>query len=70
MSRSQVLEAYEEFEDLLITRRNQAWMGPILRAASSGSVLVAAGALHLPGENGLLRLLEKEGFAITRIARI
>ncbi|MDP2062598.1 MAG: TraB/GumN family protein [Phaeovulum sp.] len=54
-------------EDLLIARRNRAWLAPILAAAGRGPVLVASGALHLPGEAGLLALLEAEGFALTRL---
>ncbi|PKP70278.1 MAG: TraB/GumN family protein [Alphaproteobacteria bacterium HGW-Alphaproteobacteria-4] len=54
-------------EELLIERRNRAWIAPILAAAARGPVLVAAGALHLPGQAGLLALLEAEGFAVTRL---
>lgn len=53
--------------EALIFRRNRAWMDRILPAAASGEVLIAAGALHLPGGDGLLSLLEREGFEITRL---
>lgn len=52
-------------QDLLISR-NEAWLPRITDAAARGSVLVAAGAAHLPGEHGLLRLLEKEGWTLSR----
>ncbi len=56
-------------EDALLIRRNQAWMDRILPAADRGEILVAAGALHLPGEYGLLNLLAAEGFALVPIQR-
>lgn len=57
-------------EDRLMTRRNAQWIEPLTeaaeRAAADGKpVLAAFGALHLPGENGVLRLLERDGWTIT-----
>lgn len=54
-----------KIEELLLTRRNRAWMEPIL--ASDTDDVIAVGALHLPGQDGLLALLEAEGFTITRL---
>ena len=33
----------------------------------SGDAFVAVGAAHLPGETGVLNLLAKKGFSITRL---
>lgn len=55
----------DEMLETLLDRRNAAWMGPIL-AAPDGTIVVAAGAAHLPGETGLLALLEAEGFTLER----
>ncbi|MDF0597852.1 TraB/GumN family protein [Psychromarinibacter halotolerans] len=55
------------FEKVLIDDRNRAWMDRILSA--DGDTLVAVGAMHLPGDAGLLHLLEAEGFDVTRRAR-
>jgi len=55
-------------EDYLLVRRNRAWLAPILAEASHGPVLVAVGALHLPGQGGLLAMLQGEGFRLTRLA--
>lgn len=57
-------------EDRLMTRRNRSWIGPLTRAAEAAAaegkpVVAAFGALHLPGETGVLRLLEAEGWTIT-----
>ena len=67
MSRDDILAEYAKLEEALIYNRNRAWMDPILTAADKGRVVVAAGALHLPGEDGVLRLLEKHGFTLLRI---
>ena len=58
-------------EDRLMTRRNRSWIGPLTRAAEAAAargkpVVAAFGALHLPGDTGVLRLLEAEGWTITR----
>lgn len=58
---------FEAFEDLLLTRRNADWMKTLDADGITGEVLIAVGAAHLPGENGLLRLLEGRGYAITRL---
>lgn len=59
-------------QDRLMDRRNRAWIAPLLdaatEAAGQGSHVVAAfGALHLPGEAGVLNLLAAQGFEITRL---
>jgi hypothetical protein len=37
-------------------------MAPMLR---QGGAFIAVGAAHLPGETGLLRLIEKAGYRVT-----
>jgi uncharacterized protein YbaP (TraB family) len=57
---------YARAQDLLIDRRNRAWIEVIESAADShDSVVVAAGAAHLPGTAGLLALLQDRGWTIT-----
>ncbi len=53
--------------DLLLVKRNTSWMKTLIPALEEGNKVVAVGALHLPGEHGILRLLEKQGFLIERI---
>lgn len=56
-------------EDSLLTRRNRGWLARLLDPAHRArNAVVAVGALHLPGEHGLVRMLESEGFAIRRLA--
>ena len=69
MTRQEILDEYARLEEALLKARNLAWMDRILPAAETGPVFLAAGALHLPGEFGVLNLLALEGFTITPIAR-
>lgn len=55
----------DEMLGTLLNQRNLAWMTPIL-SAPEGETVVAVGAAHLPGAQGLLALLEAEGFRIQR----
>jgi uncharacterized protein len=59
-----------ESTDALLARRNHAWLPILLQTAaeSEAPVVAAFGAAHLPGEDGVLQLLEDEGFTITREA--
>ena len=66
----EILAEYAKLEEALIGNRNRNWMPLILDAAEAGEVFVAAGALHMPGDQGVLRLLENEGFTITAVPRL
>ncbi len=54
-------------EELLMFRRNRAWLPVIEEAAAEGPVFAAFGALHLSGRDGVLALLEHAGYAIERL---
>ena len=61
-------EAAREFamvEDALFNRRNHEWLPRIEAAATQGRLVVAFGALHQSGENGVLNLLAQDGWAVT-----
>jgi uncharacterized protein YbaP (TraB family) len=54
-----------EIAALLITARNERWLTRILAAtASNERTLIAPGALHLLGPNGLLALLQRAGHRV------
>ncbi|QRM53428.1 TraB/GumN family protein [Sinorhizobium sp. BG8] len=58
---------YADFEQRIIIDRNHRMAergAPIL---DGGNVFMAVGALHLPGEEGLIELFRKQGFVITRV---
>lgn len=72
LSREQVDAQMQLAKNHLMDRRNQSWIGPLTQgardAAAHGKGIVAGfGALHLPGEQGVLRLLERDGWAIERL---
>ncbi len=59
--------AYAEFKDRLLDRRNETMAKSILDLAEKKKVVAAIGALHLVGERGVIRLLEKEGYKATKL---
>ena len=66
-----VAREMEMTEELMMNARNRAWI-PVIEealAAGQGPIVVAAGALHLPGDEGLVRLLESRGFTVEAVQR-
>ncbi|MFP4519996.1 MAG: TraB/GumN family protein [Oceanicaulis sp.] len=56
-----------ELYDAIIVQRNRNWVPQIEAAlASDRDVFVAVGAGHLPGEDGVIALLQAKGHAVTR----
>ena len=60
-------DGLKAFEDLMLNGRNKNWIPIIESAISMRSCLFAVGAAHLGGENGVIRLLEKQGYKLTAI---
>ncbi|WP_050773091.1 TraB/GumN family protein [Roseobacter sp. SK209-2-6] len=56
---------WDDFFADLIQQRNRNWM-PVIEAAEGDHIMVAVGALHLPGKGGLLDLLQAEGYTLER----
>lgn len=57
---------FDGLMDLLVRGRNESWIAPI-EAAAGDNIVVAAGALHLGGEYGLLNLLQQRGYTLERL---
>ena len=55
----------EDYLDLLVYSRNRNWVAQIPGITKDKSVLFAVGAGHLPGENGIIRLLQQQGYTVT-----
>ena len=51
----------------LVTGRNRAWLPVLEQAAAGRSVAAAFGAGHLGGRDGVLNLLHRAGFTLTRL---
>ncbi len=50
--------------DVLITKRNHNMLQNMQPHLKKGNAFIAVGALHLPGDTGLLRLLEQRGYRV------
>jgi len=48
--------------DLLLFNRNARWAKQIDSLVQIKSILIAVGAAHLPGDRGVIRLLQKQGY--------
>lgn len=67
-TREQVDAELARMEDVLMVQRNRAWIPVIEEAAKAGPLVVAFGALHLSGEEGVLNLLARNGWTIEPLA--
>ena len=57
---------FARLEDVLLTNRNLAWMETLLPLTEAHSdIVLAVGAAHLSGHDGVLDLLDRAGFALT-----
>jgi hypothetical protein len=52
------------FMTQLLDRRNAAWLQKLPELMSTGGRLVVIGALHLPGENGIIAGLRRLGYTV------
>ena len=53
--------------DRLFDERNEGFVETALPQLREGGVFMVVGALHLGGEKGVLRLLEAQGFSVSRL---
>lgn len=57
-------DATPEEKEQLIYGRNASWVEKMPTAMGEASTLFVVGALHLPGENGVLEMLKSKGYTI------
>ena len=64
VERAQVV--MDQQTELLLDVRNEQWI-PVIETATetADDIVIVFGAAHLPGENGVLKLLENQGWLIT-----
>ncbi len=67
LSAGQDLDRLNRFMDRVLDMRNARMADRMAGVLAEGNAFVAVGAMHLPGENGLLNLLEQRGHGITRV---
>lgn len=53
--------------DRLLVQRNKIMAERMQARLQEGNAFIAVGALHLPGETGLLHLLTRSGYRVTRV---
>ena len=56
------------FESMLLTNRNRNWVAPIKEGVAARGSLFAVGAGHLGGPEGVIKLLEAEGYTLTPVS--
>lgn len=61
------LRLWRNFEADMLTTRNKRWIPQILKTTGN-NLVVAVGAGHLPGQDGVLNLLKRAGYSMERAA--
>lgn len=60
-------EAFADFEETMVTARNRAMALSAEPALQQGAAFIAVGALHLPGEQGLVELFRRAGYTVAPV---
>jgi len=55
------------FKEVFLDARNRTMVERMIPLLERGKAFVAVGALHMPGEGGILALLEQRGYRVTRV---
>ena len=55
------------FMERLLDRRNEVMVARMAPLLAEGNAFIAVGAAHLPGDKGILYLLEQQGYRISRV---
>jgi uncharacterized protein YbaP (TraB family) len=58
---------YAAFEQAMVTGRNKVMADHAAPILAKGNAFMAVGALHLPGEEGLVELFRKAGYTVTAV---
>jgi uncharacterized protein len=58
-------QSYAEFEEKMVNARNRTMAERAKPIIAKGNAFIAVGALHLPGEEGLVSLLRKQNYTVT-----
>ena len=58
---------YAAFEETMVNARNRVMADRAVPLIDQGNVFIAIGALHLPGKEGLVALLQAKGYRVTAL---
>ncbi len=58
-------ESYAEFEQIMVDKRNVVMADNSMPILAKGNAFIAVGALHLPGEKGLVEEFRRRGYTVT-----
>src|SRR3546814_13012429 len=59
--------AARQFKEAFVDDRNRTMVERMTPLLERGKAFVAVGALHMPGDEGILHLLEQQGWRVTRV---
>ena len=62
-------QSYGEFEEIMVSARNKVMSERAEKILPEGNAFIAVGALHLPGEKGLVELFRSAGYTVTALAK-
>lgn len=57
----------QRFEQNLVVKRNHLMVERMQPRLTEGNAFIAVGALHLPGEQGILKLLDEKGYQVKSV---
>jgi uncharacterized protein YbaP (TraB family) len=60
---------YALFEKAMLIDRNKNWIPVIEKEAKAKPTFFAVGAAHLPGDNGVIALLRKQGYTVKPVLK-
>ena len=66
LSKREIEEAFDKLQATLLRQRNLAWMPHIIDTTSTDTIVVAVGAAHLHGSDGVLAQLKSAGYRLSR----
>ena len=61
------IDGYAEFEKRIVRMRNHIMAERAAPILNAGNAFIAIGALHLPGEEGVVALLQDAGYTVTEV---
>lgn len=56
-----------KYDDVLLNDRNKNWIPKIIDVAKAKPTFFGVGAAHLGGENGVIKLLRKQGYTVEAV---